>query len=294
MSTTALPVTPTSVARRRLRVIRPPSLSVIQLLGSISEVRDYLDLILTLSAHRVKIRYKQSLLGISWAVFQPLSLMFIYTMLFSLMNNVPTSGIPYALLSFGGLLPWLCFQSALTGGTNGLVSHGSLISKVYFPREILPLTYVIASLFDFVIGCSVLTGMMLYYGVPITAKVLYIIPIMTTLALFVLSVSWITSMLQVRFRDIGVAIPLALQIWMFATPVVYPMSAVHANLTPKWYAVYMANPMVGMIENFRRVALLGEAPDISSFMISLLATIILFPIAYVFFKHADATAADII
>ena len=117
---------------------------------------------------------------------------------------------------------------------------------------------------------------------------------MTTLALFVLSVSWITSMLQVRFRDIGVAIPLALQIWMFATPVVYPMSAVHANLTPKWYAVYMANPMVGMIENFRRVALLGEAPDISSFMISLLATIILFPIAYVFFKHADATAADII
>jgi lipopolysaccharide transport system permease protein len=293
MSTTTLSVTPTSVARRRLRIIRPPSFSVVQLLGSLSEVQDYLDLILTLSAHRIKIRYKQSLLGISWAIFQPLSLMFIYTMLFSLMNNVPTSGIPYALLSFGGLLPWLCFQSALTGGTNGVVSHGSLISKVYFPREILPLTYVIAALFDFVIGSSVLAVMMLYYGVPITAKVLYAVPIMTTLALFVLSVSWITSMLQVRFRDIGVAIPLALQIWMFATPVVYPMSSAH-SLPPPWFAVYMANPMVGLIENFRRVVLLGEAPDIRSFMISLLATIILFPIAYIFFKHADATAADII
>jgi lipopolysaccharide transport system permease protein len=284
---------PSVVTRRRVRIIRPPSLSIAQILGSLSEVRDYSELIYTLSAHRIKVRYKQSLLGISWAVFQPLSLMVIYTALFSLMMKVPSQGVPYAVFSLGGLLPWLCFQSALTGATNGLVSHGSLIAKVYFPHEILPLTYVIAALFDFAIGLSVLGLMMVYYGVPMTVNVLYVIPIMATLAVFVFSISLIFSMLQVRFRDIGVAIPLGLQIWMFATPVVYPLSSVQ-SLPPRWHALYMANPMVGLIENFRRVALLGLEPDMNSFLISVLASGLFFFIGYVYFKHADATAADII
>jgi lipopolysaccharide transport system permease protein len=293
MSSTTLTVAPASLTRRKLRIIRAPSLSIRQVLEGLSEIREHKDLIYTLSAHRIKVRYKQSLLGISWAIFQPLSLMAIYTVLFSLMMKMPSQKVPYALFSFGGLLPWLCFQTALTGATNGLVSHGSLIAKVYFPREILPLTYVIAALFDFAIGSSVLGVMMLYYGVPITSRVLYVIPIMMTLAVFVLSISLVFSMLQVRFRDIGVAIPLGLQIWMFATPVVYPMSSVH-SLPPGWYGLYMANPMVGLIENFRRVVLLGQEPDIPSLLISVVAAIIIFPIAYTFFKHADATAADII
>src|SRR5262249_53737494 len=148
-------------------------------------------------------------------------------------------------------------------------------------------------LFDFVIGLLVPAFMMLYYGVPITINALYVVPIMATLAVFVLSISLILSMLQVRYRDIGVSIPLGLQIWMFATPVVYPLSSVH-SLPPRWYAVYMSNPMVGLIENFRRVVLLGLEPDRSLFLVSVLASIIAFFIAYIFFKRADATAADII
>jgi lipopolysaccharide transport system permease protein len=292
MSSTTLPVAP-AMAGRRSRIIRPPSLSVVRQLGNLYEVLDYSELIYTLSAHRVKVRYKQSLLGVSWAIFQPLSLMLIYTALFSFIMKVPSEKIPYALFAFGGLLPWLCFQSALTGATNGLVSHGSLISKVYFPHEILPLTYVVAALFDFMIGSSVLFAMMLYYNVPITANVLFVVPIMATLAVLVFAISLFSSMLQVRFRDIGVAIPLALQIWMFATPVVYPLSSVQ-SLPTAWYTLYMANPLVGLIENFRRVVLLGLAPDLNSFAVSVLVSIILFPIAYIYFKHADATAADII
>jgi lipopolysaccharide transport system permease protein len=293
MSTTSLPVTMTTSARRKSRIIRPPSLSIVHILESLAEIREHADLIYTLSAHRIKVRYKQSVLGISWAIFQPLSLMAIYTLLFSIMMKMPSQKVPYALFSFGGLLPWLCFQSALTGATNGLVSHGSLITKVYFPHEILPLTYVIAAMFDFVIGLLVLVVMMLYYGVPITIHALYVIPIMTTLAVFVLSISLILSMLQVRYRDVGVAIPLGLQIWMFATPVVYPISSVQ-SLPSRWHALYMSNPMVGLIENFRRVVLQGVEPDMNLFLISVLTSVISFFIAYIFFRHADATAADII
>jgi lipopolysaccharide transport system permease protein len=190
-------------------------------------------------------------------------------------------------------LPWLCFQTALTGATNGLVSHASLITKVYFPREILPLTYVIASLFDFAVASTLLGAMMIFYGVPIHATALYALPIMLLLAVFVTSVSLVMSIVQVRFRDIGVAIPLLLQIWMFATPVVYPFSQVQALPTP-WRTLYIFNPLVGIIENFRRTVVLGLNPDFTLCLISLVISLALFPIGYIYFKHVEFTVSDTI
>lgn len=282
--------TATREASRRAKVIRAPSFSIPGLLGSLRALAQYRDLLYTLSVHRVKVRYKQSALGFMWAILQPLSLMLIYTVIFSRIAGMPSDGTPYALFTFTALLPWTYFSTALTSATGGLVSHSNLVTKVFFPREILPLTYIIASLFDLIIASSVLAAMMFYYGVSVTANVLYVVPIIFILTLFATAMSLIFSATQVRFRDIGVAMPLLLQLWMFASPIVYPLSKVPPAVRP----YYMLNPMVGVIDNFRLVVLQGAAPDLSSLGVATLISVILLPASYIYFKHVEATVADII
>ncbi|MGI8655335.1 MAG: ABC transporter permease [Pyrinomonadaceae bacterium] len=275
---------------RRVKIIRAPSFSPAGLLDNFKTLARYRDLLYTLSVHRVKVRYKQSLLGLSWAILQPLSLMLIYTLIFSVIAKVPSGSLPYAVFSYTGLLLWTFFSTALTNATSGLVSHSHLVTKVYFPREILPLTYVTAALFDLLIASSVLGGLMIYYQVPLTMNALYAIPIVLVLALFVASLSLMFSATQVRFRDIGVAMPLLLQIWMFATPVVYSLSAVPEHFR----TLYMLNPMVGVIENFRQVILEGKPPNFYALGISALISLLLLPASYIYFKRVEATVADII
>lgn len=275
---------------RRVRILRPPSFSPLGLLANLLALAQYRDLVLTLTQHRIKVRYKQSVLGIAWAVLQPLMLMLIYTLIFAVVAKVPTDGLPYAIFAFAALLPWLCFSTSLTNATNSLVSHSELVTKVYFPREILPVTYVFAALFDFLIASSVLAGLMIYYHVPLTINILYVVPIILTLVLFASTMALFFSATQVRFRDIGVAMPLLAQIWLFATPVVYPLSAVPGRMRP----FYILNPMVGVVENFRRVVLQGTAPDFYVLLIAALISIGLFPVAYIYFKRVEATVADVI
>jgi lipopolysaccharide transport system permease protein len=277
-------------APRRVTTIRAPSLTLKGLAGDLSKLVQYRDLLYTLSVHRIKVRYKQSVLGAAWAILQPLSLMLIYTLIFSLIVRMPTGGTPYAVFAYAALLPWTFFSTALVNATNGLVTHAQLITKVYFPREILPLTYVIASLFDFLIASTVFAGLMLYYHVALTPRALYVLPIILILTCFVTAISLFFSATQVRFRDIGVAMPLLLQLWMFATPVVYPLSAVPARLQ----AVYKLNPMVGLIENFRQVTLYGASPDLTLLGLSTLISVVLLVAAYVYFKRVEATVADVI
>jgi lipopolysaccharide transport system permease protein len=261
------------------------------LFSDLSVLSHYRDLLYTLSVHRVKVRYKQSVLGIVWAIVQPLSLMLIYTLIFTVIAKVPTSGnVPYPVLLYSALLLWTYFSTALTNATNGLVSHNHLVTKVYFPREILPLTYVIAGLFDLLIASPVLLGLMLYYGVPLTFNALYAIPIIIIMTMFITAVALVFSAAQVRFRDIGMALPLLLQIWMFATPVVYPLSAV----PERFRSLYMLNPMVGVVENFRRVLVEAAPPNFYELGLSALIATILLPLAYIFFKHVEATVADVI
>ena len=277
-------------APRRETIIRPPSLMRADVVGDLARLIEYRDLLYTLSAHRIKVRYKQTALGISWALLQPLAIMLLFTLVFSFIVRMPSEGLPYALFAYAAVLPWTYFSTALSNGSNGLVSNSQLITKVYFPREILPLTYVIAALFDFAIASSVLVALMIHYKVSLTANAFYAIPIIFVLTLFVCAATLLLSALEVRFRDIGIAMPLLLQVWMFATPVAYPLSAVPDQLRP----LYLLNPMVGIIENFRRVVLYGRPPDNSSLAVSGLIAIVLLVASYICFKRVEATMADII
>jgi lipopolysaccharide transport system permease protein len=281
---------PAKERRRTIKVIHPPGFSPVAFLRQLTGLWQYRDLLLTLSAHRVKVRYKQSVLGIAWAVLQPLSLMLIYTLVFSIVAKIPTGGTPYPVIAFTGLLIWSLFSTALTSSTTGLVSHSHLVTKVYFPREILPLTYVVAAVFDFVVATAVLVGLMVYYRVDPSINLIFVLPIITILVCFVISMALIFSALQVRFRDVGVAMPLLLQLWMFATPVVYPLSAV----PERFRTLYSLNPMVGIVDNFRTVVVHGVAPDSQTLLISALISLLLLPLSYVYFKHVEATIADVI
>lgn len=273
-----------------VRVIRPPSFSPAGIVRHFWDSRKYLDLLLTLSLHRVKVRYKQSILGISWAILQPVALMFIYTVIFSMVTKMPSNNQAYPVFVFSALLPWIFFNGALTTASNSLVAHNYLITKVYFPRDVLPLTYIIAAFFDFLISLVILGLMMMWYSIVPTVYALWAIPVMLVAVLFTLGLSLLLSSLQVSFRDIGLALPLVMQIWMFASPVVYPLSSV-----PTAYrSLYVLNPMVGVIENFRRTLLQGEPPDWDSFGVACAVTLVLFPIAYAYFKYREATMADVI
>jgi lipopolysaccharide transport system permease protein len=279
-----------SAGKRRVKVIRPPSFSPTILLSGLSELFWYRDLFYTLTVHRVKVRYKQSALGIAWAFLQPLSLMLVYTVVFSLFTRIPSGGITYPLFVLSGILPWTFFQTALASAAQGLVSHQQVITKVYFPREIVPLTYVVSALFDLLIASIILSITMAWYHVPLTREALWIAPILIIEFLFASALALFLSSLQVRFRDIGIAMPLLLQLWMFGSPVVYSLNQV----PQRFRAFYVLNPMTGIVENFRRVSIQGIGVDLRTLCISGLMTVILVPAAYLYFKHREATIADII
>lgn len=271
-------------------VIRPAASAWLHVGEHLARLRDYGDLLHTLTVHRIAVRYKQTSLGLAWALLQPLMMMVIFTAVFSLLARMPSDGAPYALFAFTALLPWSLFNTAVTGGTNSLVAHTSLITKVYFPREILPITYAAAALFDFAIGFVVLLGLMYWFAVPLTAHALMVLPIVALLVLWILAVSLVLAAIQVRFRDIGVALPVLMQILMFASPVIYPLSVVPES----WRPWYLLNPLAGIVSSFRDVLLRQTMPDAYPLGAACLVTAVVLPAAYMFFKHAEATMADLI
>lgn len=275
---------------RPVKVIRPPSFSPAILLSGLSELVWYRDLLYTLTLHRIRVRYKQSALGLGWALIQPLAMMLVYTIIFSIFARFPSKGVPYSLFVLCGILPWNFFQTALSSSATGLVSHTSLITKVYFPREILPFSYVMAAFFDFLVACVILVAMMAWYHVGLTVNALYLIPILLVEVAFLSGVGLLFSAFQVRFRDIGIAMPLILQLWMFCAPVVYSYS----DVPKRFRALYMLDPMVGIVENFRRVVIQGWGIDLHLLGISALAAVVVLPLGYMYFKHREATMADVI
>jgi lipopolysaccharide transport system permease protein len=274
---------------RRVKVIRPVSFSVRDLWTGLIGLAEYRDLLVAMSAHRLKVRYKQSVLGIAWAIIQPVALMLIYTLVFSIVSRVKSTGVPYAVFAYAALLPWSFFSTALTSATNGLVSNAQLVTKVYFPREILPISYVIAALVDLLVASIVMMGLMFYYRISLTPQALWVLPITIVMTALVSACALIFSAMQVRVRDIGMAMPLLLQLWMFASPVVYPLHQV-----PERYRdLYMLNPMVGVIENFR-AAVLGTPMDYHALWISTAVAAVSLPLSYLYFKRIEATVADVI
>jgi lipopolysaccharide transport system permease protein len=216
--------------------------------------------------------------------------MLTYTVVFSTVATVHTGKIPYPVFVFSGLLPWVFFASAVSNATSGLVNHSYLLTRVYFPREIIPFSYVAAALVDFLIASLILGCLMLYYRIPLTFNALIAVPVVLVLTLFGMGVALLLSALQARFRDIGVAMPLLLQIWMFGTPIVYPLDAVPA----RFRTLCLANPVAGLVDSFRRVVLQGLFPDVAMLCYSTLFAFVFFTIAYGIFKILDADMADVI
>jgi lipopolysaccharide transport system permease protein len=275
--------------RRPEFVIRPPGSITAGLLPHLAHLPAYWSLLVTLTVHRIKVRYKQSALGWLWALLQPLLLMLIFTVLFAITApKMPSEGLPYSVFVYAAILPWTFFSTAVSNGTNSLVSHTSLVTKIWFPREILPISYTTAALFDFVVASSLLVALMLYHGVAPARYIFLAIPIVLLIAVLASAIALALSALQVRFRDVGLAMPLLLQVWMFLSPVVYPYSRVPARFRP----LYQLNPMAGLIDGFRRVTVQESAPDWHLLLISTLVAAALLPACYAYFKYVDATVAD--
>jgi lipopolysaccharide transport system permease protein len=277
-----------SRAAKAIKVIRPPAFSVVTIASGISTLVGYSDLLYTLTLFRLAVRYKQSVLGWIWAALQPLALMTIYTLVFSRVARVTSEGMPYPLFVFSALLPWVFFSSAVTNAVNGLANSPALLTRMYFPREIIPLSYVAAAFVDFGIAFILMSGLMRYYRVSLSWTALYAVPLLTILWMFTTAVALFLSALQVRFRDVAVALPLLLQVGMFATPIVYPIHSV----PNRFQRVFLLNPVASLIENFRRAVLHGVAPDTRMLMTSATLSFLCLALAYSYFKARESTMAD--
>jgi lipopolysaccharide transport system permease protein len=277
-------------ARSRAIVIRPADLAWVNIAAHLRRLTEYWDLLRTLSVHRINVRYRQTLLGVGWAVLQPLLMMAIFALIFSRLAGISSEGAPYALFAYVALLPWTFFATSVTNATGSLVNNTQLLTKVYFPREILPLTYVVAALFDFAIGLVALGALMAWFQVAIRPSALYIVPLVLLLSSWAFAVSLLLSAVQVRWRDIGVALPMLVQIWMFVSPVIYPLSVVPAS----WRPLYLLNPVAGIINAFRDVLLRGHAPEAAPVLSAVAVTAVVLPFAYMVFKRTEATMADIV
>jgi lipopolysaccharide transport system permease protein len=272
-----------------VRVIRPVCWTTVRVGDALARLLDHRDLFRTLTLHRLSVRYKQSLLGPAWAVLQPLALMVIFTVVFTRLVKMPSEGVPYGVFAYAGLLAWTFFNTAATNGTTSLVSHSQLVTKVYFPREILPATYVAAALVDLAIALAGLLVLLLWFHIPLTVNTLALAPALLVLAMFGTACALMLAACQVHFRDTGVALPLVLQVGMFATPVLYPLSAVPAP----WYGWYILNPLAGAVDGFRRAAL-GLRPDYLALGVSAVIATLALPLAYILFKRTEATVADVV
>jgi len=279
---------------RLVTVFEPPALSRVDPLAGLRRLRDFGDLFFTLSVHRVNVRYRQSRLGLLWAVIQPLAMMLVFTLMFSFLRAAPSGDIPFPLFAYSALIPWTMFSTALNNASTALTSHAALLTKVSFPREILPLTYIVAGLVDMSIASLVLVVLMIWFGVPLAFTVLWVLPSILVLTGLLVGLGLLTSAVQVRYRDVGLAMPVLVQIWLFATPVLYPLAAVKARLPGALYALYVLNPMAGVVDTFRRAVVLHQSPDYIALAASALVVVVLIPAAYVYFKYVELTMADVV
>lgn len=256
----------------------------------LGELWRYRELLYFMIWRDVKIRYKQTALGVAWAVLQPLITMVIFSVIFGNLAKLPSDGIPYPVFSYAALLPWGLFSGALQRAGTSLVTNANLITKVYFPRLVIPISAVAAGLVDFVISFIVLLGLMLYYKITLTWMI-FTIPLFVLLAvLTALAVSLWLSALNVQYRDVQYMIPFLIQAWMYASPVAYSASLVPTGL---WRIIYGLNPMAGVIQGFRW-ALLGGSPPDELLAISVIMVLLLLVSGLYYFRGMERTFADVV
>jgi lipopolysaccharide transport system permease protein len=253
------------------------------------ELWEYRELLVSFFTRDVKIRYKQTVLGFLWAIIQPLFLMVVFTLFFGRIANIPSDGIPYPLFSFAALIPWTLFAEGLTRSSTSMVNNANIITKVYFPRLIIPISGILSPLVDFTIAFIILLLMMAYYGFVPTIAIVFL-PFFILLALLTsLSVGLWLSALNVKYRDFQYTIPFIIQIWLFVSPVVYPASMI----PQQWQFLYALNPMSGVIEGFRW-ALLGTNPPQGMILISVVVVVFLLVGGLFYFKRMEQYFADVV
>ncbi len=261
--------------------------------GSISlglrELWEYHELLYFFVWRDIKVRYKQTVLGFLWAIIQPFLTMVVFSLFFGRLAGISSDGIPYPIFTYTALLPWIFFANGLNQASKNLVGNANLITKIYFPRLIIPFSSIISGLLDFAIAFTVLLGMMLFYEIRPSAAIIWL-PLFLLLALVTsLGVSLWLSAMNVRYRDIGYIVPFLIQIWLFSTPVAYPSSL----LSEPWRTLYAINPMVGVVEGFRW-ALLGNNPPGLMLGVSTIVSIFLLISGLYYFKRMERTFADTI
>jgi lipopolysaccharide transport system permease protein len=275
--------------------IAPPSITVIKpskgwvALG-LKDIWEYRELLFFLTWRDIKVRYKQTVLGALWAIIQPFMTMVVFSIFFGRLAKIPSDGIPYPLFAFAALVPWTFFANGLNQSSNSLVGSANLITKVYFPRLIIPVSSILSGLVDFAIAFIVFLGMILYYGICPTISVIWL-PFFLLLGLTTaLGVGLWLSALNVKFRDIRYIIPFLTQFWLFATPIAYPSSL----LSEPWKTVYGINPMVGVVEGFRWALLGTETAPGAMIFVSALVSLGLLVSGTFCFKRMEKSFADII
>lgn len=276
-----------ATVNRPITVIEPPSGFFRVNLG---EVWRYRDLLMLLAWRDISARFRQSLVGYGWAILKPLISAMIYTLVFSVFARIKTDPVPYPIFAFAALIPWMYFSTSLSGITGSIVGGGALLTKVYFPRLVLPLASVVVGLVEVLLQLVIIAGLMAYYqylpGWPILCLPIFIaLTILTALAFGI----WLTA-LNVKYRDVGMAVPFMIQIWMYLCPIVYPITLV----PERWRTLYAINPMVGVIEGFRWSLLGTDAPNFQMMAVSFGVLSIFLFAGLLYFRKVETTFADII
>jgi lipopolysaccharide transport system permease protein len=256
----------------------------------LKELLEYRELLYFLTWRDIKVRYKQTVIGAAWAIIQPFFTMVVFSLFFGKLAKMPSDGIPYPIFSYAALVPWMFFANGLSQSSNSLVGGANLITKVYFPRLVMPISGVVSGAVDFVLAFVILIGMMLFYGIMPTLNVFYL-PFLLLLAFITaLGVGLWLSALNVEYRDVRYVVPFLTQFWLFATPVAYPSSL----LSEPWRTIYGINPMVGVVEGFRWALLSAATAPGPIVIVSTLASLAILVSGAYYFRRMEKTFADVV
>lgn len=260
------------------------------MVSHVKELYRYRDLLFSLAIRDIKVRYRQTLLGVAWAVLQPLAFMTIFTLIFGKFGKVSSDGTPYPLFSYTGLVPWTFFATGLTLAVNSIAGNMNLVKKIYFPREVFPIGVILAALVDFCIAAALTGGLLAIYRFPVSAQLVWLPWLVGVEVAFLISVALLASALNVFYRDIKYIVPLLVQLGLFVTPVIYSASRVPEHLR-SWYFL---NPMAVVIDGIRRIILHGQAPELQPLLVSTAMVAVLGLAAYTYFKRVEVKFADLI
>jgi lipopolysaccharide transport system permease protein len=265
---------------------RPPGL-----VAGLREIVAHRELLWALGMREVRVRYKQSLLGVAWAAIQPLTMMFIFTIVFGRFARLPSEGVPYPVFSYTALLPWNFFSSAVSSAITSVAGGGALIKKVYFPRAVLPLSSMLTSAVDFLVSAGVFGLLLAYYKVSVGWHLAYVAPLLLLQVAFMVGISLLLGAFNAYYRDVRYVLPIALQVWLYATPVVWSMTLVPAQYRTLYAAL---NPMAAVIEGWRAAVLRGSAPDGALVAAAAVTAGVVLLVGYRYFHYVERNFADVI